>query len=904
MGVGAPMPKHHGGVGPMTESTLADHGGALPRGRFEAEHQALKPVQGSKRTRRQYLEHQGITQELIDVFTGRLKGIKSWSTDGGAFLSAIHRPEQAEHYARRVKAGRGFNYGANNPNPVKAFPEEKGGAHYRGWQAVEDQEHWKKTGKTLERQHSITIDVDTPGWAFEEGFSKEEWLAVLLVALEQKSCPLPYLVEDTGGEGWHLIWTHGEPLPLATARQVQHNLWAVLQCFGADADGLKIAHAFRLPHRRERQEGKPETAPRWARLSNQQSRQEDWAMVLDEENGTTPWVHMNSEAPSPVRQPLPPAVVSGKVGEAFAALADDLPDDVEGSHEQGVSLGMAFMAWAEETGLPLVTAEELLRRRWPERKTMWARDYSGARTSPAPLNKWIQDHGSAGTVRLLRECGGLRNPNSGPQAIEVGDVLMEPSSRLPELERDKAIRGELESGTGVSASPKSSPNALRREKLTLEEVAGPEYGAMMRGALWTMKHEPLTVAALCLQAVAGALRGRTVAQVEPMHTEALNLMTLLVAPSGSRKTMVLKALVRGPLLALAPEVKLLPQVPWPIGSKPPGDGKEDQRPTFPARICDTRATEEAMVQQLSVNEEAGGVPYTLCPDEVAAVIGGLGAGKGGASVLKELSTHLSAFEGEHVSYRTITHGVTECGRPNYGLVGTVQPMVLAALRKGKVIEGSGLWERLVLLPCPRPLLRSECPPAPGQDCWQAWSQVVQRVWNTERAVYKFPAEALEPIHALNMEGVKLLDDVSISPLERSVRSKLHGLAARYGALIHVLRAALSHEAPSEVLTADAIRVGAVLARNVAAATLSVWQGDLEDDRLTLRTYQREELAQGGFFLTRDLRAGYADYVRGSRNHDDWPGRVRANRWIGPVESGEQWVNGRAQKGWHLPRLDN
>ena len=266
---------------------------------------------------------------------------------------------QAEHYAKRVKSGRGFNYGANNPNPVKAFPEEKSGAHYRGWQAVEDQDHWKKTGKTLERQHSITMDVDTPGWAFEEGFSKVEWLAVLLVALEQKTCPLPYLVEDTGGEGWHLIWTHGEPLSLATARQVQHNLWAVLQWFGADADGLKIAHAFRLPHRTERQEGKPETAPRWARLSNQQTRLEDWAAVLDQEHGTTPWVRMNSEAPGGARQPLPPAVVSGNVGEAFAALADDLPEDVEGSHEQGVSLGMAFMAWAEETGLPLATAEEL-----------------------------------------------------------------------------------------------------------------------------------------------------------------------------------------------------------------------------------------------------------------------------------------------------------------------------------------------------------------------------------------------------------------------------------------------------------------------------------------------------------------------------------------------------------------
>ena len=120
----------------------------------------------------------------------------------------------------------------------------------------------------------------------------------------------------------------------------------------------------------------------------------------------------------------------------------------------------------------------------------------------------------------------------------------------------------------------------------------------------------------------------------------------------------------------------------------------------------------------------------------------------------------------------------------------------------------------------------------------------------QRAVYKFPADALEPIHALNMEGVKLLDDLSISPLERSVRSKLHGLAARYGALIHVLRAALANEEASELVTADAIRVGAVLARNVAAATLTIKQGGKDSKTPTLTGLGRWASLNGAVLLSK------------------------------------------------------
>ena len=98
MGVGAPKPQHHGSKNPMTESRLAGGDAKAPPALSDAEYQSMTPEQRrerlevhraywSKRTRRQYLEHQGITQELIDVFTDRLKGIKSWSTDGGAFLT-------------------------------------------------------------------------------------------------------------------------------------------------------------------------------------------------------------------------------------------------------------------------------------------------------------------------------------------------------------------------------------------------------------------------------------------------------------------------------------------------------------------------------------------------------------------------------------------------------------------------------------------------------------------------------------------------------------------------------------------------------------------------------------------------------------------------------------------------
>ena len=712
----------------MTESRLAGGDAKAPPALSDAEYQSMTPEQRmerlevrraywSKRTRRQYLEHQGITQELIDVFTDRLKGIKSWSTDGGAFLIAIHRPVQAEHYARRVKSGRGFNYGANNRNPLKAFPEEKSGAHYRGWQAVEDQDHWKKTGKTLERQHSITMDVDTPGWAFEEGFSKVEWLAVLLVALEQKTCPLPYLVEDTGGEGWHLIWTHGEPLSLETARQVQHNLWALLQWFGADADGLKIAHAFRLPHRTERQEGKPETAPRWARLSNQQTRLEDWAAVLDQEHGTTPWVRMNSEAPGGARQPLPPAAVSGNVGEAFAALADDLPDDVEGSHEQGMSLGMAFMAWAEETGLPLATAEELLRRRWPERKTKWAREYNGARTSPAPLNKWIQAHGSAQTVRLLRECGALRNPNRSMDLEHLPDPYPEnpahpvhPAQESP----NRPVHEGFEVGRVCGQTlPKPCP-----ETLQLADLAGPGLADLLHRLTWSHQVDDLTLSLLALTAVSGAVRGQAAVQVKMGWREPLNLWLGLVGHSGSAKTPVLFAVIRNGLRLVQQQVADSEMVPWPDPGRPLGiglDGKPlqgDDPRKHRLRRCDAlvdTGTIEGITRTLAVNEQRG-EPLMVCPDELAAVLAGLGRHGGGAAMQHDAGRWLSIYDAKPHRHQTLSEdSVVDLRWPNCSLVGGIQPGLLACWQGNQTLVDNGFLARLILTGAPGRLLSTERP---------------------------------------------------------------------------------------------------------------------------------------------------------------------------------------------------
>jgi hypothetical protein len=287
----------------------------------------------------------------------------------------------------------------------------------------------------------------------------------------------------------------------------------------------------------------------------------------------------------------------------------------------------------------------------------------------------------------------------------------------------------------------------------------------------------------------------------------LNLYVCLVAKSGAKKSPLSRKLVSEPTHTL--RLDLARQHDRAVqnwaeqnrGVKP----AERTDPPQPAYISVTDATAEALTHQLQVQENRG-LPLLWERDELAGLIGGLNAYRGGRGGDSEQL--LEAYDGS--GFRSLRIATTGGGRSyqrcHLSIWGTIQPAVLGELVKGG--DASGLWARFAFVPLPEvvvPLAEHQT-----QSDLEASQWAEGLLMDICDQIYRLPRSSL----ALSPEGrsafiayeARCQRDAldAVIPAQGALMAKSAGKALRLAGLIHLLHQACPDGQHSNTIGAEAI----------------------------------------------------------------------------------------------------
>jgi CRISPR-associated protein Cmr3 len=287
----------------------------------------------------------------------------------------------------------------------------------------------------------------------------------------------------------------------------------------------------------------------------------------------------------------------------------------------------------------------------------------------------------------------------------------------------------------------------------------------------------------------------------------LNLYVCLVAKSGAKKSPLSRKLVSEPTITL--RLDLARQHDRAVqnwaeqnrGVKP----AERTDPPQPAYISVTDATAEALTHQLQVQENRG-LPLLWERDELAGLIGGLNAYRGGRGGDSEQL--LEAYDGS--GFRSLRIATTGGGRSyqrcHLSIWGTIQPAVLGELVKGG--DASGLWARFAFVPLPEvvvPLAEHQT-----QSDLEASQWAEGLLMGICDHIYRLPRSSL----ALSPEGrsafiayeARCQRDAldAVIPAQGALMAKSAGKALRLAGLIHLLHQACPDGQHSNTIGAEAI----------------------------------------------------------------------------------------------------
>jgi len=293
----------------------------------------------------------------------------------------------------------------------------------------------------------------------------------------------------------------------------------------------------------------------------------------------------------------------------------------------------------------------------------------------------------------------------------------------------------------------------------------------------------------------------------------LNLYCCLVAVSGAKKSPLSRALVSEPTHALRLDLARdhdRAEKNWEEQNRgvKPADRTD---PPKPAYVSVTDATAEALIHQLQV-QEARGLPLLWERDELAGLIGGLNAYRGGRGGDSE---HLlEAYDGS--GFRSLristTGGSRSYSRCHLSIWGTIQPDVLKDLVKGG--DASGLWARFAFVPLPEEVVPLAVNLSRAELDAAQWAEsmlkdVCGQIYRLPRSSISLSPKGRSAFVAYEARCQRDALDAVI-PAQGALMAKSAGKALRIAGLIHLLNQVSPDGEHSNTIGAEAITRAATL----------------------------------------------------------------------------------------------
>lgn len=309
------------------------------------------------------------------------------------------------------------------------------------------------------------------------------------------------------------------------------------------------------------------------------------------------------------------------------------------------------------------------------------------------------------------------------------------------------------------------------------------------------------VATSLLVAAAAAVGNSRVLRVKESYEEISTLWGLMVAPSGFVKSPVFQ-LITEPINQIAEELLAHPA---------PNEARDGwaggRRGPTPRRIVVSDATMEALVE-LMVNNPRG---LLLQRDELSGLLKSFDAYRGGRGA--DVENWLSIHSGKRIIVdRVKFQGVgRNVPRPSVSILGTTQPVTLAACLRG-LIE-NGFLARWLLVGA-RPRVRKWTDAGVSRASTQRYTEILRRLLGVASAAT--PSDATSPksivfspdaqVAWANFFDNTQLEIQEVSPELGAAFEKLCAMAARIALVLHMLSWAESEDCePGEILSAETLR---------------------------------------------------------------------------------------------------
>ena len=400
-------------------------------------------------------------------------------------------------------------------------------------------------------------------------------------------------------------------------------------------------------------------------------------------------------------------------------------------------------------------------------------------------------------------------------------ALAAASDQHPAALRDlfKSLEQEQEAAHAITAETRAIRDAGEQKAmaqcLRLDYLLPPSLAeALTIRTAWLPADDVAAVMAF-LTCISGLVKLGTelVACPAAGYRVPLNLYCCLVAVSGAKKSPLSRALVSEPTHTLRLDQARdndRAQKNWEEENRgvKPSDRTDPPRPAY---VSVTDATAEALIHQLQV-QEARGLALLWERDELAGLIGGLNAYRGGRGGDSE---HLlEAYDGS--GFRSLristTGGSRSYSRCHLSIWGTIQPDVLKDLVKGG--DASGLWARFAFVPLPEEVVPLAVNLSQAELDAAQWAEstlrdVCGQIYRLPRSSLSLSAEGRSAFVAYEARCQRDALDAVI-PAQGALMAKSAGKALRIAGLIHLLNQISPDGEHSNTIGAEAITKAATL----------------------------------------------------------------------------------------------
>lgn len=361
---------------------------------------------------------------------------------------------------------------------------------------------------------------------------------------------------------------------------------------------------------------------------------------------------------------------------------------------------------------------------------------------------------------------------------------------------------------------------MKSDPFPYHTLPDPAQSLVVEGAA-AIKCDPGMIGPLVLAAMAAAIGNARTVQLKPGWREPSVLWVAVVAPSGSCKSPVLRAVIK-PLEHRDREnfqayTAAMAEYEARKGAEPVADDRPDfppcEGPSVPA--CERLVTSDATLEALAALLQASPRGILFAADEWAAMLGGFGRYAKTGRKSSEEARWLPLHGAGALKLDRRTSAPIRVDRAAVSVVGAIQPSILAGLLTGADFA-SGLVARMLLSipPIPRKVWDDDAGLAESVEA--GYAAMMARLLSLP-----VDPEAEPPASMLTPEAVRVwaeyFDTLNgamalADERERAMLSKLEGGAARLALVVHVGCWASGEPVDLARIDAESMRRGVTLAR--------------------------------------------------------------------------------------------